>query len=275
MQENVRYPAVAGRFYPLERDALRYTIEQCFEHRLGPRGPLTDIDDPEGIVSILAPHAGYMASGMIAAHSYAALMRRERPDAYVVIGPDHHGIPYASALCSDPYLTPLGRCDTHKKICSKLSEYIPDDARAHGREHSIEVQIPFIQTVDPDAKIVPVIMSRQDLRSARTLADALKGACEGHDVIYIASSDLMHYVPATVEKRMDAAYLEHVVACDVESMYGDVMGNDMTVCGNGPTAVAILASGAERGRLLSHGNSWDSLAHDESAVVGYGSVAFW
>ena len=273
MHDNVRYPAVAGRFYPIDRDILRDTVRRCFEHELGP-GPVKETGSARSIKAIMAPHAGYMASGMFAAHSYAALKEDGLPDAYVIIGPDHYGIPYDFALCSDAFLTPLGECATHDVICSRLREMMPDDPRAHMREHSIEVQVPFIQYIDPDARIVPIMMSRQDIRTAERLSQILKKACEGFDVVFIASTDLMHYVPAKVENNIDAKYLEHVCACDIDGMYRMMADFDMSVCGNGPTATAIMASGSSKGTLLRHGNSWDSLGFDENAVVGYGATKF-
>lgn len=273
MHDNVRYPAVAGRFYPIEKDILKDTIERCFRHDLGP-GNIPETGSARTIKAMMAPHAGYMASGMFAAHSYSAIKEDGLPEAYVIIGPDHYGVPYDFVLCSDSFLTPLGECRTHDTICARLRELMPDDPRSHMREHSIEVQIPFIQAIDPDARIVPIIMSRQDIRTAQRLAEVLKKACEGFDVIFIASTDLMHYVPAEAERRLDSVYLEQVCSCNIESMYRTIHGYDMTVCGNGPTAAAILASGCSRGTLLKHGNSWDSLGFDEGAVVGYASTKF-
>ena len=273
MHDNVRYPAVAGRFYPIDRDALKDTIGRCFEHELGP-GPIGDMGSARRIKAVMAPHAGYMASGPFAAHTYSALREDGRPDAYVIIGPDHYGMPYDFVLCSDAFLTPLGECRTHDTICSRLREMMPDDPRAHMREHSIEVQVPFLQYIDPDAKIVPIMMGRQDIRTAERLSQILKDACDGFDVVFIASTDLMHYVPADVERRVDSIYLESVCGCDTEGMCRKVMDLEMSVCGNGPTVTAIMASGTTKGTLLAHGNSWDSLKFDETAVVGYAAMKF-
>ncbi|MGN1045191.1 MAG: AmmeMemoRadiSam system protein B [Candidatus Methanomethylophilaceae archaeon] len=273
MHEDVRYPAVAGRFYPIEKDALISSIERCISHELGP-GPISDGGVHEDVRAVLVPHAGYMASGMNAAHGFHALKNGDRPDAYVVIGPDHYGVPYRTVMCSDAYLTPLGECPVHREICGRLRELIPDDPRAHMREHSVEVEIPFLQYIDPDAKIVPVIMGRQDIGTATALADALKEACRGFDVRFVASSDLMHYVPYDTEKGLDSMLLEHVTACDIGGMYRMISEFDMSVCGYGPIAAAIMASGSTKGELLKHTNSWDSLSYDRNAVVGYASAKF-
>lgn len=273
MHGNVRYPAVAGRFYPIERDILNDTIERCFTSELGP-GSIPRTGRTRSIRAVLSPHAGYMASGPFAAHTYSALKEDGLPDAYVIVGPDHYGIPYDFSLCSDPYLTPLGECQTHDVICTRLRELMPDDARSHMREHSVEVQIPFVQFIDPDARIVPIVMGRQDRRTAERLASILRSACEGFDVVFIASTDLSHYIPAEAERNVDSKYLEHVCDCDIDGMYRMMNDLDMTVCGNGPTAVVLMASGATEGTLIRHGNSWDSLGFDADAVVGYASAKF-
>ena len=273
MHENVRYPAVEGRLYPLEKDILISTIERCFSHELGP-GPASENDGHDDVKAVMVPHAGYMASGMNAAHGFDALRRSGRPDAYVIIGPDHYGVPYKAVLCSDAYLTPLGECPVHEEICGRLREMIPDDPRAHMREHSIEVEVPFLQYIDPDARIVPIIMGRQDLGTAEALADILKEIRKDFDVRFIASSDLMHYVPYDTERGLDSKLLEHITACDIEGMYRMISDFDMSVCGYGPIATAIMASGSTKGRLLKHTNSWDSLSYDRDAVVGYASTEF-
>jgi AmmeMemoRadiSam system protein B len=227
------------------------------------------------IKAIMAPHAGYVASGKIAAYAYAELSKVIKPDAYIIIGPDHYGIPYDFVLCSDPFLTPLGECATHDIICSRLRESMSDDARFHMREHSIEVQVPFIQYIDSKAKIVPIIMGRQDIHTAERLSRILREACRGFDVVFIASSDLMHYVPAEMEKGLDAKYLEYVSACDIDNMYRIIADHNMSICGNGPTATVIMASKSSKGELLEHMNSWDTLGFDERSVVGYAAVTFY
>ncbi len=135
----MRYPAVAGHFYPDDRDSLASAIESCFRHPLGPGlpGPSTGA---RRIVGAVAPHAGYAASGMNAAHTYRAIAEDGLPEAYVVIGPDHRGIPFPAALCSDPYLTPLGPCGVHMEILGRLSETVVNSPPAHRSEHSVEVQ---------------------------------------------------------------------------------------------------------------------------------------
>lgn len=269
----MRYPAVAGKFYPIDREALRSEIEWCFSGDQGPGMPGTS-RGARSISAIMAPHAGYRASGMNAAYAYKALAEDGLPEAYVIIGPDHHGVPFDSVMCGDEHVTPLGVCKVHDGIAGKLSQLIPNSPNAHRLEHSVEVQVPFVQFIDPDARIVPIIMRRQDQQSAERLASAVKEACKGHDVVIIASSDLSHYVPKTVASKLDRTVLDDIVAMDIPSMYRHISDLRVSVCGYGPVAAAIMAASPSSAELLRYSDSWDSLKYDQTAVVGYGSVAF-
>lgn len=267
----MRIPAVAGRFYPADEDSLYYEIEDCFTHPLGPGLPGSE-GNARSIVGAVAPHAGYRASGMNAAHVYKRIKEDGLPDAYVIIGPDHHGVPYDAVMCSDPYLTPFGPCKTHEGIIEKLSEFIPDDMDAHAYEHSIEVQIPFIQYIDPDPRIIPIIMRNQSQAAAERLGKIVKDACEGFNVVVIASSDLSHYIPKADATRIDTEFLNEVVNMDVDGMYRKVRNNKMSACGYGPIAATIYASKPSRAELLKYTDSQDSLGPSRQGVVGYGSV---
>jgi len=156
----MRYPAVAGRFYPLDRQELIEQIESCFSHKLGP-GKIGRCKGERKIVGAVCPHAGYVCSGMNAAHVYKNIAEDGLPEAYVIIGPDHHGVPFDAVMCSDNYVTPLGECGVHNEIIGNLLEFVHDSPNAHRFEHSVEVQVPFIQYIDPKARIVPIIMMDQ------------------------------------------------------------------------------------------------------------------
>ena len=268
----MRYPAVAGRFYPSDRQDLTDLVENCFYHECGPG----EIPEPDGskVKSIIAPHAGIAVSGPIAAHAFAELRKSGHHDAYIIIGPDHYGQPFDLVMCSEPYLTPMGECPVNMEVAGRLRNFIRDSPNAHRFEHSIEVEIPFLQFIDPKAEIVPIIMGRQDLNTAKELAEAIAESTEGLDVVTIASSDLMHYVPDKVEKELDKKFLEHVLAHDIGGMYDTVRRYDMTVCGYGPIAAAIMASDPDESELLCHSNSWETIHFDQDAVVGYAAAVF-
>ena len=269
----MRYPAVAGRFYPLQRDELKEQIEWCFTHPLGP-GAIGTCRNERKIKGVLVPHAGYQCSGMNAAHAFKRIAEDGKPDAYVIIGPDHYGIPFDTVVCSDSYLTPLGECKVHERIAAKLAQSVVDSPNAHRFEHSVEVEVPFLQYIDPDARIVPIIMHRQDIDSARRLGNLIREACEGYDVVVIASSDMSHYIPKDAAERLDGMLLERACALDIEGMYDVIARYDISACGYGPIAAMITAVNPSSGSLLLHSDSWDSLRYMRDSVVGYASAVF-
>ncbi|MCL2143414.1 MAG: AmmeMemoRadiSam system protein B [Methanomassiliicoccaceae archaeon] len=267
----MRYPAVAGRFYPNDGNALMNEIDKCFTHELGPGMP-GGCTNERNITAAIAPHAGYAASGMNAAHVYKAIAEDGLPEAYVVIGPDHHGIQYDAAICGIPYVTPLGVCRVHDDIVRKLSNMIPDDPHSHRYEHSVEVQIPFIQYIDKNARIVPIIMSDQSQECAEYISEAIKEVCSDHDIIVIASSDLSHYVPKGRACSEGKDVMEKVCGMDVPGLYKVIKERRITACGYGPMAVAMMSL-CTRAELLKYSDSDDSLGMNNE-VVGYASVAF-
>ena len=269
----MRHPAVAGRFYPNDKKALIKNINECFTHKLGPGIP-KECRNTKKITAAIAPHAGYMASGMNAAHVYKAIAEDGLPEVYVVIGPDHHGIPYAAAMCGEPYATPMGVCDVHDGIIKKLKKAIPDDPHSHKFEHSVEAQIPFIQFIDPKARIVPIIMSDQSQECAEYLSKAIAEACEGHDFVIIASSDLSHYVSKERAYSESADVLRKVCDRDIQGMYRAIGERNVSTCGYGPMAVA-MSSECSNAELLKYSDSFDSLGMGRKEVVAYASVAFF
>ena len=269
----MRYPAVAGRFYPSDRSMLLKEIEFCFKHTLGPGIPKEYRNDHR-LVSAIVPHAGYKASGMNAAHAYKEIAEDGLPDLYVVVGPDHRGIPYDAVLCGEPYLTPLGTCDVHEIVIKRMRRIIPDDPHAHRYEHSVEVQIPFIQYIDRNAKIVPIIMGDQSLECARRISEAIAEACDGYRYLVIASSDLSHYVSKGTAFEEGRKVIDKICSLDVHGMYHIISENNITACGYGPMAVAMMVS-CSSVKELKYTDSYDSLMVDENEVVGYCSVALY
>jgi len=270
----MRYPAVAGRFYPADKDELKAAIEECFLHELGPGLP-EHAGSGRRISAAVSPHAGYMASGMNAAHVYRKIAEDGLPEAYVIIGPDHHGVPFRAVLCNEDYLTPLGPCKIHEDIAGRLSETVPCDCAAHKYEHSVEVQIPFIQFIDKDPRIVPIIMRDQSKAAAERLAASIKEACAGRDAVIIASSDMAHYIPKKEAERLNLMVLDRIREKDIDGMYSSIEKNRTSVCGFGPMAAAILGSEPSSVEILKYSDSWDSLRYDINSVVGYGSAVMY
>ncbi len=270
----MRYPAVAGRFYPDDKDELTAMIKSCFTGDMGPGMPSRE-GSKRSIVGAIAPHAGYVASGTNAAHVYKQILEDGLPEAYILVGPDHNGVPYDFVMCNEDHVTPLGTCQVHEGIAKKLKELIPNDCSAHRLEHSIEVQIPFIQFIDPDPRIVPIIMRDQSITAARELSEHIQEACKGMDVIVIASSDMSHYIPKPDAEILNRLVLDRIEEKDIEGMYSVIKDKKISICGYGPMAAAMISTEPSSIEILEYSDSWDSLKQDINSVVGYGSALMY
>lgn len=268
----MRLPAVAGHFYPADETTLRRALRDCFLGALGP-GSISPPGSEGGMVAALSPHAGIMASGMGAAHVYEAILKDGFPEAYILIGPKHRHRGREVSLCDQPFLTPLGVCSLHEAVLQNLKEGLRVDNNAHSQEHCLEMQVIFLQYIDPMARIVPVLMGDQSLESAEALADAVSRACKGRRVMVIASGDMSHYVSKEKAQRDDSAVIERMLALDVPGMYDTIYSRGVSACGYGPTATAILSARPSSAKLLKQMDSGDVFESRE--VVGYASVAFY
>ena len=257
----MREPAVAGRFYPSDGDKLFDLLKSLF-------GRLPNEEGSRDMVGAVAPHAGYLASGATAAKAYKHILKDGLPDAYVIIGPDHHGIGKRCGICKEPYRTPLGTCEIHYEIAERLP--FPEDP--HLYEHSVEMQVPLIQFIDSSPKIVPIVISDQSLRSSIEIGRGIRRAIEGFDAIVIASSDMSHYVPKHIAARMDGRFIDSIASKDYDGMYG-LLRKGVSACGYGAIVSAIEATSPSRIELLEYSDSWDSLGYDRDSVVGYASMA--
>jgi AmmeMemoRadiSam system protein B len=272
----IRKAVVAGMFYAGTARELREQIEWCYKHELGP-GSIPKVNDkgPREIVAIVAPHAGYYYSGPVAAHAYKELADDGIFDTAVILGPNHTGYGYPVSLWTGAvWNTPLGEVEINEKLAQRLlGEVIKADETAHIHEHSIEVQLPWLQHLYKRVKIVPIAMLAQDLETARTVGKAIAQA--GDNLIIIASSDFTHYEPHSVAEEKDGAVIEAIVGLDEEELYKRCELLDCTMCGYGPVASAIVAAKemkAKRANLLKYATSGDT-SGDFSRVVGYGSIA--
>lgn len=265
----VRQPAVAGKFYPRTERQVREEIDHLYDTYLG-RRPVLNRNGPRNIVGLVVPHAGYVYSGPVAAHAYAALAEDGFPEAFIVIGPNHSGVGMPVAMTTEDFDTPLGRVNINKDIVSRLGRLVADDPMAHRYEHSIEVQLPFIQYIKEDVTFVPISMAAQDHETAAEVADEIKAACEGRDVVIIASTDFSHYVPAQVAARQDRPVIDRILALDPEGVYDTVIRKNVSMCGYGPVMAMLMASGGKRAELLKYGNSGDVSPMED--VVGYAAI---
>ena len=271
----IRKPAVAGMFYAGTAKKLEEQIEWCYKHELGPGAiPRVNSKGLREIAAIVVPHAGYYYSGPVAAHAYKELADDGIFDTAVILGPNHTGYGHPVSLWAGVgWNTPLGELEINKELAQRLlGEVIKADETAHTHEHSIEVQLPWLQYLYKKVKIVPISMLAQDIETARAVGKAISQA--GDNLIIIASSDFTHYEPYPVAMERDGSVIEAIVALDEEELYERCENLNCTMCGYGPVASAIVAAKemkAKKASLLKYATSGDT-SGDFSQVVGYGSI---
>lgn len=278
MSSTVRRPAVAGQFYPSHPEPLRRTISECFLHSIGPQ-KLPPAAKSK-ILGLVCPHAGYMYSGPVAAHGYLALSGLN-PDLVIVVGPNHYGIGSGVAVpAAKSWLTPLGEVSIARDAAIELVEasgIIDVDDMSHMQEHSIEVQIPFLQFIfSKPFRILPVSMLLQDQKTAEEVGEAIAKIVPKWNAFVIASSDLTHYEPHEVASKKDNQLIEIIQTLDIDTHYETLRKLDLSACGYGPIAAVMRAAkmlGASKGKLLQYATSGDTGGSRES-VVGYASISF-
>ncbi len=278
----LRYPAVAGSWYAGSAFSLQKQIEQLFMHGLGPGSIPSVVDDgPRKLVGLVVPHAGYMASGPIAAHAYHHLAKDGKPDVVVIFGPNHTGHGSALSIMNEgAWRTPLGDVEIDSETGEKIlraASIVDVDDRAHLYEHSIELQLPFLQYLYGSGfKFVPICFMIQDLKSSHEVGKAVASALKGRVGLVIGSSDLTHYEPQKSAEKKDGLAVDAALDMNEEKYYHIVESYGISTCGYGPVIAAITAAkklGAKKAELLKYGTSGDVLG-DRSAVVGYASIAF-
>jgi len=260
----IRKPAVAGQFYPGKEDALRKSIEQT----------LVNVSKKIKAIGVVSPHAGYMYSGKVAGELYSSI---EIPETIILIGPNHTGSGAEYSIMSEgKWWTPFGEVEIETDLAKKIlghSNIIEDDSDAHKFEHSIEVQIPFLQYFRKDIKIVPIVIGGIDFYNvgqaiAKSLSDYKK------DFLIVASSDMTHYEPHEIARKKDKFAIDAILKLNEKEMLEKIRSYDITMCGYGPVSVMLIASkilGAKGAKLIRYMTSGDS-SGDYSAVVGYAGL---
>jgi len=278
----IRRPTVAGQFYEADAEELRAQIKNCFLHKLGPQKlPEVNLYAPlRSVVGLICPHAGYTYSGPVAASAFYELAQDGKPDTVVLMGPNHTG--YGSALSmmrQGTWETPLGNVEIDTTLADQIkgeTSVVDVDEVAHRYEHSIEVQLPFLQFLyGSKFKIVPICFLMQDYDSAVEVGRALTEALDATNTVVIASSDMTHYEPAKKAAEKDHAALKAVTDLDAKRFYEIVEAQNITACGYAPiTALITYANGViAKAQLLNYHNSGD-ITGDHSSVVGYAAVSF-
>lgn len=278
----VRRPTQAGAFYEGDAEALRKQIENCFLQKFGPRElPQVNKTDHRQVVGLICPHAGYMYSGSIAANAYFELAQDGQPDTVILLGPNHSGYGSALSLMNEgAWRTPLGDVKIDTKIANRIiqeTRIVDVDDLAHRFEHSIEVQLPFLQYLyGSEFKFVPICFQMQDLSSALEVGQAIAKVLAQENGVVIASSDMTHYEPQAKAVSKDKAALKAVEAMDEKRFYSTIETQNITACGYGPIAAVMTAAkglGAKQAKLLCYKSSGD-ITGNYSSVVGYAALSF-
>jgi hypothetical protein len=272
--KEIREPAVAGAFYPDKPEILSRDVKKYLEN--------SKKEKIEGdIVALISPHAGYMYSGQVAAYAYK-LIEGKSFDTVVVVGPSHRVLFKGASLYDrGGYRTPLGVVPIDTELSKKMMErrkeiqFLPE---AHSQEHSLEVQIPFLQVVLKTFNLIPIVMEPYwSWETCQSVASAIAEAVKGKRVLLVASTDLSHFYTYNIAVELDKIFLNHIERFDVEGLNRDLKNNRTEACGGGPVVTIMLAAkmlGANHGKVLKYANSGD-VTGDRSRVVGYAAAVFY
>ena len=277
----VRKAAVAGYFYPGRERELRQMIEELFYSEWGPGGKEEELKKWKEVSGVVSPHAGYIYSGAVACWSFYSLSLASPVDTIVIIGPNHRGVGKKVALSdTDVWETPLGEVAVDLEAVEFLASHYPlfsPDSRAHQLEHSIEVQIPFLQYFLPyPFQILPVTVWDQTLEVALEISQALQDLSLKRKIVIVASSDFSHYEPAQVAEAKDSHAISYIVSLQTEEFYKVIRRENISICG--PAGIAALmefhkSCSRGEGKLLFYSHS-GKITGDYQEVVGYTSLIF-
>lgn len=266
----VRQTAVGGYFYPSDKDALLRMLGKFIDNSV----------QPEKVTGVIAPHAGYIYSGKTAGEVFSRVII---PETVIIIGPNHtgYGEPYAIDGHSF-WETPLGGVEVDVELVEEIlkkSRYLQKDTVAHIREHSVEVQIPFLQYLKKDVKIVPVVVSGYVDDPAwyeigESLAETIEQTGRKDRVLIVASTDMTHYERQEVAEELDHYAIEAILSLDEALLIERIMEKNISMCGYGPVLITIIAAknlGAKNAEIVRYTTSADT-SGDYSQVVGYAGI---
>ena len=264
----IRPPAVAGTFYEGDPARLRAQVEACFA-----KNP--PAAKKERFAAAVVPHAGLMYSGHVAAAFYGAA---ELPRRFIILCPNHTGMGHFAAINRDgAWRTPFGDVKVNTVLAEAImarATSLKDDAGAHAREHSLEVQLPLLQHLLGDFTFVPICLGAPRYALCEEVGNAIADVVKGQDIAILASSDLNHYEDQKTTLRKDQAAIDPLLAVDAQELWRVVEEEDISMCGYIPATAALIAAkklGATSAKLLKHATSGD-INGDYAHVVGYASV---
>jgi MEMO1 family protein len=275
---NVRPAAVAGTWYPGSAESLTEEVASHLgradlDHRDGP--------PPEAdLLALIVPHAGIAYSGSVAAHAYR-LLRSRLFEVVIIVGPSHYvGFSGASIWPRGSFETPLGPMRVDEQLALSMlarCAVLHDREDAHRREHSVEMQLPFLGVIAPGVAIVPIVMGHQTRETAFAVGDCIGAASAGRRALIVASSDLSHFFDAATAAALDGQVAADVAAFDADALMARLEQRRDHACGGGPIVSVMRAArlrGATVSRVLSYADSGD-VSGDKSSVVGYLAAAMW
>lgn len=265
----MRQPAVAHQFYPGDRDSLIHSLQGLVPH-LQP-------DQQKKGIAVISPHAGYIYSGAIAGETLAAT---QIPETVIIMGPNHHGRGSSVALMAEgQWQMPMGIVSIDDATSNAILTHCPlvkADSQAHRFEHSLEVQVPFLQYLQPDIKIVPLTLSYISLEECLQLGTCLTKVIKesDRDILLLASSDMTHYESRQAATQKDRMAIDRIIALDPVGLYETVISNKISMCGIIPATISLAAAvdlGAEQATLIRYTDSGDA-SGDTTQVVGYAGI---
>jgi len=261
----LRDPIVAGMFYEKDVPALKKHISQYIIQK----------QDKYKAKAIVVPHAGYIYSGRVAGEVYSSV---EIPDLIIIMGPNHTGAGKPiSVMTEGAWRTPLGDVKINEPLANEIIKKCPvatKDTHAHLKEHSVEVQLPFLQYIKKSFSFIPVVLGDYNINNLQVFADSIADVFKEREVLIIASTDLTHYEDSDSARAKDSLVLNNIEKLDEEEMLKEIEDKDISMCGWMPTYVALRAAksiGATKGIVIKYMNSGD-VSGDYSQVVGYGGA---
>jgi len=265
----VRSPAVAGQFYPGNEVSLVKTLNTLI--------PETRPEERKEALAVICPHAGYIYSGGVAGETIGKV---KVPEDVIILGPNHTGYGAPVALMdTGTWEMPMGEVPINEILAAEIDRNTPQvqaDEVAHRFEHSLEVQVPFLQHMQKNLKIAPLVVSHISFEACRAVGNGLATAVKNFKkpVLLVASTDMTHYESRQSAKSKDSMALERIKALDPEGLYNTVIGNRISMCGIMPTTVALIAAlalGAKHADLIRYTDSGET-SGDTSRVVGYAGL---
>jgi AmmeMemoRadiSam system protein B len=269
-QRDIRPSPIAGRWYPGDARQLSSTIDEFIDS--------AEVAPIEGrLIGVLAPHAGHRYSGAVAGHAFKPLRDLEM-EIVALVGPSHHPYP-ARVITSahDAYETPLGQVPIDHDLLDRLIQMVPVKPVRADSEHSLEIELPFLQRTLGEFRLIPLSLIDQSLEIATQIGHALANVLAGQKAVLVASSDLSHFYPQAIANRLDQAVLDAVAAFDPAAVVQVEEQGTGFACGRGAIAAVMIAArelGADTAQVVNYATSGD-VTHEYEQVVGYGAAVFY